>query len=661
MAAIFGARQMKLAATWLAGAAKLAGYSGVGGAIGFALQSLETADALRPGNNDAVTQALLRVRADVEAGTKAALSAEFGADWETRVDLSATIEALPLVLDRYALDTDAIFAANLDPERIAARMAQAADDAHEDLFRGGTLGETMLRRVVTEAYAAARTNKDYALSLLLRGQQEILDRQDDVRAISTQGFAEIKDRLDALSSLIVGNLSAEAWTQLRPPQSAGARRAEPATYAAPPPGAATKRFVGRNEYFGSLVFDRERGDYIPFDDAATEIFRAAVTHPAAEIYDRLSGSVARESFETFVQLCKAIELFDDAGLFAGVFLGNAPSQGYLSAPARVHLAVTKACNFRCRHCFSASGNPYPDELTTAEIKRFIDELADLGCYMLSFGGGEPLVRHDLLDLIRHANSRGIVVGLSTNAVAATRDMVEALKDFSLYGIKVSMDGATDALYDAIRDKSGAFQQALQGITNLRALKVPITLHRVLMRPNAAELPELIRLAETLGVSQVSLSTLMPVGRAATSPDLQLGWADLNRLSEQADAAIGTSSVTVKIPQRVPPNGGAKKLFAGFGCNCGHALCYVDPRGEVSPTGFLKDTLSAGNVRRQSFKEIWDSGVGLVRMRHLPGNEQCTSCTHFSVCRGGCRASALLVHQDIDLPDANCALAHAGRV
>ena len=178
MFAAIGAKQLKLAGSWLSGAAKLAGYSWVGGSIDIALRSIDVAEALRPGQNDIVKQALGRVWTDMEAGTKAALAAEFGEDWERRGDLSATIVALPLVLERYALDTDAIFAANLDPERIAEKMADAADSAHDDLFRKQTPGERMLRQVVREAYAAALSNKDFALKLLLRGQREVLERQD---------------------------------------------------------------------------------------------------------------------------------------------------------------------------------------------------------------------------------------------------------------------------------------------------------------------------------------------------------------------------------------------------------------------------------------------------------------------------------------------------
>jgi len=91
-------------------------------------------------------------------------------------------EALPIVLDRFVPDTDAIFDANLDPARIGEQVAEAADNAREDLFREGTPGERMLRALVTQAYTAALRNKDFVLRLQVRMQQEVLDRQDQQTA-----------------------------------------------------------------------------------------------------------------------------------------------------------------------------------------------------------------------------------------------------------------------------------------------------------------------------------------------------------------------------------------------------------------------------------------------------------------------------------------------
>jgi radical SAM protein with 4Fe4S-binding SPASM domain len=425
------------------------------------------------------------------------------------------------------------------------------------------------------------------------------------------------------------------------------------------PETRTAKFVGRDEWFGSLVYDREHDDYIPFDEDSTKIFRLAQSRTEKQIYAQFESVLQPQSFETFVQLCKSIGLLDNWGKFGGVFIEGEPApRGVLSAPTRVYLACTRACNFRCRHCFSSSGNPYANELTTNEITDLIDDLADLGCFKLSLGGGEPLVRRDLPAIIGRANARGVAVEISTNGVAATPAVVKTLKDLRIHRFKVSMDGASEEIYDAIRGEPGAFQAARQGIENLKELQAPISLRHVLMKPNAGHLPELIALAEELQVDQISIANIMPAGRAAENPDLLLDWQESNRLWDEAIAIRNSTKVDVVIPLHVPFRAG-KRLYNGFGCDCGRLQCHVDARGEVTPSGLLNGTLSAGNIRQGSFKEIWLSGNGFTQLRNLPGNGRCTACQHYAGCRGGCRASAALMDHDINLPDGNCALTHSG--
>jgi sulfatase maturation enzyme AslB (radical SAM superfamily) len=285
---------------------------------------------------------------------------------------------------------------------------------------------------------------------------------------------------------------------------------------------ATQPFVVRLEYFGSLIYDRRNGDYIPFDPDATNIFQLAVTQPREKIYSLIKSKFDEASLNQFYALCQQINIFDSWGRFTGVFLKNAPLDMVMSAPTQVHLAVTNACNFRCGHCFASSGQPYADELTTFEIKRLIDDLAEMGCFKIKFGGGEPLVRRDLPELVRYASDQGLLVSISTNAVAATKEVVESLAGLEFEQILVSMDGASAGVYDAIRGEAGVFQQAMAGIANLKVLKAPIALRRVLMKANANESAALVQLAERLEVKRVLLRSLMPVGRAAAEPDILLG-------------------------------------------------------------------------------------------------------------------------------------------
>lgn len=400
-----------------------------------------------------------------------------------------------------------------------------------------------------------------------------------------------------------------------------------------------------------MVYDRRNRDYIPFDQQAAQIFQLAQTKPPAEIFSLIQSEFDEASLKTFYALCQQVGIFNSFGQFTGVFLKNPPLDKVMSAPTLVHLAVTNACNFRCGHCFASSGQPYADELTTFEIKRLIDDLAEMGCFKIKFGGGEPLVRRDLPELVRYASDQGLLVSISTNAVAATKEVVESLAGLEFEEIRVSMDGASAEVYDAIRGEAGAFQQAMAGIANLKVLKAPIALRRVLMKANANESAALVQLAEKLEVKRVLLRSLLPVGRAAAEPDMLLGAGETNHVWQEA-LAINNPQVQVAIPESIPIS--RKRVFEGFGCECGRLHCYIDPRGSVSASGLLKDLLPSGNLRQQSLKQIWASGFG--QLRGMEGNKYCRHCSYFRGCRGGCRASGLLLGKNLNAPDGNCLLA-----
>lgn len=422
------------------------------------------------------------------------------------------------------------------------------------------------------------------------------------------------------------------------------------------------RFIGRKEYFGSLIYDREKADYIPFDQEATEIFDLSVKQNSEQFFREFSERSPKKSLETFIQLCQSIEILDSKKKYTGAFLGRDFSRdGYLSAPLRVYFSCTRECNFRCKHCYSFSGDSYPDELNTEEIKKLIDELATIGCFEFYVGGGEPFLRHDLAEMIHHANLRGISVRLRTNAAVVSKEMVRELKGLKIRSIKVGLEGGEEKVYDSIRGVPGSFRKVLRGIRNLKELGAPLHLQIVFMKPNLSELPTLVRLGEKLKVEKILIETIMPVGRARQNSHLLLDVEEVNRLWDSVLKLQKNTFVKLEIPHYVPFKGGNSLLFEGFGCKCGTLVCHIDPRGTVAPTGFLKEAMPSGNLREKTLKQIWDSAPNLVQFRNFQGNETCSACNFFSGCRGGCRARALLQDQDINLPDGNCSIAHPMKV
>jgi len=415
-----------------------------------------------------------------------------------------------------------------------------------------------------------------------------------------------------------------------------------------------KRFVGRKEYFGSLIYDRERGDYIPFDWDATYIFEESLKSNLDTVFKKMDGRLTLQSFQTFVQLCQSIELLDAQGRFTGEMLPNPPAPNILSAPLRVHLTVTNECQLRCRHCSQKSRDALPGELTLEELQRLFDDLAASGVQEVTIAGGEPFAREDILPIVLYARQKGLNVNLSTTGLFISRVTAKKLAEVGLKSIRVSFDGATEKSYDYFRGKKGAYRRAMRGIKAIREIfeKTPITIHTTIMKQNMSELLTLARMVQKLRCDTWSVDYVKPQGFAAQESRIWLTREESETVFKALSRIAENSSVRIEMAH-FPYRTQRKVIYRGFGCVGANLYCYISSQGNVAPCSFTIDYFPAGNVRKSSIKEIWQTSDAFKKFRGFPGNETCHKCDYFSSCRGGCRIRAIMATQNGSAIDPNC--------
>jgi radical SAM protein with 4Fe4S-binding SPASM domain len=347
---------------------------------------------------------------------------------------------------------------------------------------------------------------------------------------------------------------------------------------------------------------------------------------------------------------------------------GAVGMGCIGFPIHPVWEVTAACNLRCRHCHASGGKPMPRELSTEEGKRLIEEIAAIDEFrMLVFTGGEPMVRHDIFELVEHASSLSLEVTIATNGTLITTEVARRLKKAGVCDIAIGIDGATAEVQDYIRGVPGCFERTMRGMYATKEAGLALQLNITVMKYNYHQIPKLLELADELDAEIVLLYNLVPQGRGQEE-DLEIAMEQYESLMELVSEQQKRTKPIIE-PTCSPQwwaylmhrNGtgrlGSKLSQMAFrGCVAGNGLCYIKPDGEVWPCPFIP--ISGGNVRELSLSYIWQESEvfkSLKTRENLKG--RCSRCRYKGVC-GGCRGRAYAHCGDYLAEDPLCFLSHS---
>ncbi|MFB3926506.1 MAG: radical SAM protein, partial [Syntrophales bacterium] len=176
--------------------------------------------------------------------------------------------------------------------------------------------------------------------------------------------------------------------------------------------------------------------------------------------------------------------------------------------------VTRRCNLRCVHCYSNSRNvPYSNELTTAEGKRLISDLASFGSPVILLSGGEPLIRKDLPELAQFAADCGMRVVISTNGTLITKKAAAVFRKIGLSYIGVSLDGI-GVTHDRFRGVVGVFERTLKGIRICRDEGIKVGIRFTINKRNYRDIPGIFELIERENIPRACFYHLVYSGRGS---------------------------------------------------------------------------------------------------------------------------------------------------
>lgn len=341
---------------------------------------------------------------------------------------------------------------------------------------------------------------------------------------------------------------------------------------------------------------------------------------------------------------------------------------------------TRTCNLKCRHCYmSSDAKKYQNELTTAEAKQFIDDLADFNVPVLLFSGGEPLIRPDFFELADYAAKKGVRPTLSTNGTLITPEVARKIKDIGVGYVGISLDGLRE-VNDKFRGKAGAFEAAMNGIKNCVAVDQRVGLRFTINHHNIKELENIFDFIEEENINRVCFYHLVYSGRGNQMMDEDVTAEEsrramdiiIRRTRDFEERGLKKEILTVdnhcdgvymylkalqegkdELAQQI------KKYIAMNGGNrSGMAFAEVDPLGYVHPDQFTQHH-TFGNVRERKFGDIWQDTTNPImaglkdRKPLLKG--RCSKCKFLDNCNGNFRTRAEARTGDFWESDPSCYL------
>lgn len=261
----------------------------------------------------------------------------------------------------------------------------------------------------------------------------------------------------------------------------------------------------------------------------------------------------------------------------------------------VFLHVTKACNLHCSYCYFSARKPLPDEMTTAEFTRLWPEIVAVRPQKVVFTGGEPLLREDILDLLRGLRDADpehhILRCLNTNGHLVTPELARDLVGLA-DEVRVSLD-ALPARNDALRG-AGNFDAAVRALEYYYAVGFE---PKVLVTLTSASLPDLEELLCFLigkKITRINLNGFRPIGRGKGHWEWQADPKEVRGAMRRAWERC--------LPGQPAPREPAEPETQ---CHCGvGSFLNILPNGDVFPCHVLVDReFRCGNVREQSLVDI----------------------------------------------------------
>lgn len=319
-------------------------------------------------------------------------------------------------------------------------------------------------------------------------------------------------------------------------------------------------------------------------------------------------------------------------------MGGETKQTYF--PGRAMFEVTKRCSQRCVHCyiedFTGEG-----ELNTEEARSVLHQLYEMNCLEVTFTGGEVFMRKDFMDLLRYARELHFSIIIYTEANLINEEIADQLKAISPWRVEVTLLGPDAELHDRLTQVKGSFERSLRGIRLMLERGIKVTGKTILMKDNIDSYPRIRETFLELGINHFADPLITPTsGGDCSVVDRRIERAEMKSLLGDDSIAPGTIMLGTSMYSDAMNQSRDMPM-----CKAGLSFVHIDADGSVLPCVALP--VSAGNLRQQSLREIWDGAelFKTLRQTTMKDLDTCSDCDLYVLCYR-CPGLALLEDGDM---------------
>ncbi|WP_265444188.1 radical SAM/SPASM domain-containing protein [Acetivibrio straminisolvens] len=313
------------------------------------------------------------------------------------------------------------------------------------------------------------------------------------------------------------------------------------------------------------------------------------------------------------------------------------SKGYIELPVLSEVALTYACNIKCRFCYAGcTGVKKSRELDKEGFQKVLDIIRyEAEVPSVSFTGGEPLLNKNLPELIKYASKvNGMRVNLITNGTLITPKKAKELAKAGLSSAQVSIESPNASEHDSITGIPGSHEASVSGFKALKDAGILVHPHFTICKQNQKSAVEYPEFCKEIGSDRFSANLVIPAGRG-DDDELTVRYSDIGEMVEEIRKKASMAGVKFMWYSPTPlclfnpiPAGLGNK-----GCSACEGLLSVDPEGNILPCSSWAEPM--GNLLKEGFEDVWSKKRSKWIRDKQEAPEECKGCKHFDVCQGAC--------------------------